>query len=143
MYDAQPTTFIMDSGASIVALIGFALSSTKTIHGIISEICEAPQVVEDAARSLKQALDLLTSITNENGQALPEKFRTAVQEYQKRLEAFEKKLGNLKVESKDGRIQRSLRRVKTVLREKDLERLHKTTYEFTSMVSSYRQGKQL
>ena len=133
----------MDAGASIIALIGFALSSTKAIYETRSEVRDAPQIVKGAARNLRQALHHLKSIDNENGQDLPDEFRSVLREYQICLEAFNKKLEKLRVQPQDGGLRRSWRRFKTVLHEKDLERLHKTAREFTSMISDYRQAKQL
>ena len=133
----------MDAGASIVALVAFALSSTKTVYETISGIHDAPRVVDGAVRSLRQALHLLKSIGNANGQGLPAEFGPALQEYQMCLEGFNQKLKKLQPLPQDSRLRRAWRRFNTVLEEKDLHRLHQTTHEFTSVVSNYRQAKQL
>lgn len=131
----------MDSAGSLVALIGFALSSTKTIYDTVSGIRQGPRVVNEAAQSPQNALNPLESIKADDFAGLPADLEETLQGYQNSLEAFQVKVEKLRSLPSDGAIRRSWKRLKTVLKEKDLESLHQTTQEFAVIASAQRQSK--
>lgn len=115
----------VSGAASIVAVIGFALSSTKIVHDTISGIKDGPNAIlqtnsalEDLRKILEQieALDAgLTSI-NANLQNVIRKCATE-------LKAFENKIGCLRILPTDKKLGKAWKRVKTMIKQDDFQNM--------------------
>ena len=131
----------MDVAASLLALVSFALNSIKTTHEIISTILDGPQIVVSAANSLCNAARILEELQRDRSQ-IPHDFSHALEGYRRILDAFQHKLSKLETSSTHGTFRRAWVRIKTVLQEKDIQRLHQNTMDFTSFVTNHRMLEQ-
>ena len=124
-------------GASLIGILGFALSSIKVVYSTISEIRDGPKIVADAASALSdlqsflgQLVRLTPRLTDIGDlQILISKCASDLESLQIKVEALlvlpsEKKLGKI------------WKRVKTMLKEEDFRRIWIIIRQHHSALSS-------
>ena len=108
----------MEAAAAIVALIGFALSSTKTTYENIRGILDGPRIVAEAAESLSEAITSLSSLERDVSSGTPAELRQALDRYRHTLDSFQSKILKIQSLRTEGTLRRSWKRVQAVLQEK-------------------------
>ena len=129
----------MDAGASVVTFLALALSSAKAIHNVLSAVKDGPQNVQNLANWISQLQGILEQLSrtpadqiNTNGftnmASLTSKCAADIANIKSRLQ-------QVHFSADDRRIGRLWKRLKAVVTEKDLERMHDTVRDYTSMLN--------
>ena len=132
----------MEAAAATVALIGFALTSTKTAYENVRGIHDGPQIVAEAMESLREAMTSLNGLEHDVSSSAPAELRRAVKRYRLSLDLFQSKILKIRSLPTDGTLRRSWKRIEAVLKEKDLRHLHQAAQEFTNFFIKYEVLKQ-
>ncbi len=127
----------MDVAASGIAIIGFALSSTKIIHDTISGIKDGPNEIartksalEDLRRILEQVEGLTAGLASVNSN-----LHNVIRNCAADLKAFENKVGCLRILPKDKITGKAWKRVKTMLKQDDFQKMWNTIKWHVSALS--------
>ena len=128
----------MDVAAGTVGIVGFALSSTKTIYDTIVGIRNGPDIIQAVSKSLASTIEILHLLqgpeppVNENSE-----LNKKVQDYFSSVKAVGKKLEGVKNVPCDSRGHRFWRLVKTHLQEKEIRRVHELIRQWMTELSVY------
>ena len=115
----------MNAAAGAVGIVGFALTTTKSIYQTVLSIRHAPDIVGRAARSLEEMTQVLEQIhsLDQCAQQNPDLVEI-VQDYRDAIADARKKVHKVQSLPTDNRVKRFWRQVKTHLGETDLDRIH-------------------
>ena len=117
------------STASVLALVGFALQSTKTIYQAISGIKNGPVQVQQLASAVHNLHLVLTQISTCRAVKLagPETnlkvIADLVEACNKNVSRYENELTKVQISLNDKKAGKAWKKIKTVLQENDLQRM--------------------
>ena len=117
------------STASILALVGFALQSTKTIYQTISGIKNGPEQVQQLASAVHNLQLVLTQISTCRAVKLvgPETnlkvITDLIEACHKNVSRYENELTKVQISLNDKKAGKAWKKIKTVLQENDLRRM--------------------
>ena len=115
----------VSGAASVITVVGMALTSVKIMHETISKVRDGPNIVVRTALALEDLQKLLERIRGMNAR-LPSSntdLQGLIQRCATGLKAFEKKIGGLRILPTDKRSGKAWKRVKTVLKQDDFQQM--------------------
>jgi len=115
----------VSAAASVIAVVGFALTSTKVIRDTISGIKDAPKIVQQTISALEELKKILQRVEtlNERFEDVNADLQTLLQQCATDLGAFEKKIGCPRTMPAEKRFGKAWMRVKTMLKQDDFQRI--------------------
>ena len=129
----------VSAGASVLAFVGVALQSTKVIYQIVSGIGTASQQMKSLASAVRNLEVVLTQLSNCRALADPnaniQEITTLVEACKEDVLRYEKILKELQTTSNSSKLVRKWKKMRTVLKEKDFERIwNEVTHHCTVLV---------
>ena len=111
--------------ASIIAVLGFATSSTKFIHDVISGIGDGPNSILQTTSVLEDLQKILTQISSLNAGLTPMSMNLLhlIEQCAADLKTFEKKIGCLRLLPAEKRIGKVWKMFKNVLTQDDFKKM--------------------
>lgn len=115
----------VSAAASVLAIVGFALTSTKVVYDTISVIKGAPKAVQQTILALAELERILLRLAklNERLESVDADLQSLIQQCATDLKAFEKKTGCLRTISAETGLSKAWIRVKTMLKQDDFQRM--------------------
>ncbi len=115
----------VSAAASFLAIVGFALTSTKVIYDTISVIKGGPKAVQQTTSALEELQKILQRLAklNERLESVDANLQPMIQRCATDLKAFEKKIGCLRIMSTEKGLSKAWIRVKTMLKQDDFQRM--------------------
>ncbi len=112
-------------GASVLAFVGLALQSAKTLHDFLSSIKDGPQDVQQAANGLRQFQSTLEQLSQCSAFCQPEgdAARDYVKTCRSDVQDFAGKLARLQFSDDEKRSGRYWKKIKIAFNEKGLARM--------------------
>ena len=111
----------LSGAASVLTILGLALSSTRDIYNVVSSIRSGPKTVQQIVSTVKDLSDLLEQLTGYTDRFyLAADLEETVRKCARDLEAFKGDLTKLSTTDKN-RAVRLWKNVKVILKERDLE----------------------
>ncbi len=113
----------LSGAASIITVVGLALSSTQTIYHAVSNIRDGPRTIQQMLSGLQTLSSLLTQLLQSSDSFyLAADLQELVQGCATNLKRFEEQLGKLSL-SADNKAKKLWKHAKVMLGSKDLERM--------------------
>ena len=115
--------------ASILALVGFALQSTKTIYQAISGIKNGPEQVQKLASAVHNLQLVLEQISTCQAVKLAgtetnlKVITDLIEACNKNVSRYENKLTKVRISLNDKKVGKAWKKIKAVLQENDLQRM--------------------
>jgi hypothetical protein len=115
----------VSGAASVVAVIVFALSCTKTIHDTISRIKNGPKNIAETTSALEDLWKTLEQIRGLDAEfiSVNANLRNVVQKCAADLKECENKIGCLRILPSNKIMGKVLKRVKTMLKQDDFQEM--------------------
>lgn len=111
----------LSGAASVLTILGLALSSTREIYKVVSSIISGPKTVQQIVSTVKDLSDLLQQLTRYTDRFyLAADLEETVGKCTRDLEAFKGDLAKLST-TDTNRAVRLWKNVKVILKERDLE----------------------
>lgn len=128
----------MDAASSLVAVIGFALTSTKTLYEAFSSIRDGPQRIQQAVRGLQQLQIIFARLQNlQPGVARESSLYQLVAEYKRGLDTFQPLVRRMSALPNDSQGKRFWKRIKMIIRDKDIDRIQQFIQYHISALSTH------
>ena len=119
----------VSAGAGVLTFITVALGSTKTIYETVSGVKNAPQEVESLATAVKNLQLVLTQLSNCPAVRLAdadtdlEPILGSIKTCSEDVSRYESELAKVRISPQDKKVGRAWKKLKTVLQEKDFQRM--------------------
>ena len=119
----------MEAGASVLTFIAVALQSTKTIYETVSNIKNGPQQVESLASAVQTLQSVLTQLSNCRAvkSTDPETdlkvILSLIESCKEDVSRYERELRKVRVSPDDKKTGKAWKKFKTILQEKDFQRM--------------------
>ena len=115
----------MDAAASLIAIVGLALSSTKVLYQTVASLRNRSEIVQETAKSLEQVADAL-QLLKDNQHLVHQDidFENLLKTYNYQIQKLQDTISKVQSSPDDTRRRRLWRHVKAHLQEHDLERIN-------------------
>ena len=126
---------VVSGAASVLTLAGLALSSTREIYKFVSSIKNGPRIIRQLTTILESLLKLLENIETCTDPLYPvSELAESVSKCARELETLKVELGKLHTIDTNRAI-KLWRKIKTVLKEQDLERMSGVIHQHVAALS--------
>ncbi|KAF2490020.1 hypothetical protein BU16DRAFT_622574 [Lophium mytilinum] len=117
----------VSAGASVLAIVGFALQGTKVLYESISGVKDAPQRIKSLASAVADLRSVLTQLELCRALADPDadlqNVTSLIQACSRDVQRYRKSIDSIQIIPTDTKVKQSWKRLKTVLKKDDVKQV--------------------